>query len=49
MSSNVQRCICLAGPNGYITLCFGCAARWLLQATLDENGKGVRAFSVLLD
>jgi hypothetical protein len=43
-----QRAICIAGPNGHVTLCFDCAARWLLQATLDEKGTGIRAFSVVL-
>ena len=41
-----QRCISLAGPNGYVTLCFHCAARWFLQASIDESGRGMRAFGV---
>lgn len=35
----VQRCVCLAGPNGYVTLCFNHAAQLMLTASMAESAE----------
>ncbi len=44
----VQRCISLAGPNGHVTLCINCAAKWFLEASLRETKRNskIRAFGL---